>query len=247
MRILAPVDQSRRDGIVLPYCVQLAQALGAVVSVLHVVPLTRSLVPRVMREAEAYAEAVVSGLREQGVDAEGFVRRGGPSTVIVQMAGELPADLIIMVTRGRSGIGKLIVGSVADAVLANCPKPVLLLSEVSNGVKVNEKVQMQSAYVATVIWQRQMKGLCTEEEAQAELERLAGEGLDRGVLFGTYEGHRERGYNSLWMDISFQLETLRQFFPEALASEIAEAAREAGAANDAIASLPERWRDERVA
>lgn len=239
MKILAPVDQSRRDSIVLPYCVRLARALEATVYLLHVVPLARSLVPKAMREAEAYTQAVTSGLREQAVQAEGLVRRGGPSAAIVQVATELPADLIIMVTRGRSGLGRLIVGSVADAVLANCPKPVLLLSEAGNGTRVNEKVYMQSTYVATVIWQRRVKNLCTEEEAQAELERLAALGLDREVLFTTYESHRERGYTSFWMDIDFQLETLRQFFPEAIGSEPTLEEQTAGLGEEITALLPD--------
>jgi hypothetical protein len=45
MKILTPVDQSRRDGIVLPYCVSIAKALDASIALVQVVPLTRSLIP----------------------------------------------------------------------------------------------------------------------------------------------------------------------------------------------------------
>ena len=82
-----------------------------------------------MRQAKAYLAAVAAGLREDGLVVETSVRQGNPATVIVVLAEELKANLILMTTRGRSGLGKLVLGSVADAVLANSAKPVLLLSE----------------------------------------------------------------------------------------------------------------------
>ena len=216
MKILTPVDQSRRDGIVLPYCVRMAKALDASIALVHVVSLTRSIMPGALREAEAYVTAVADGLREEGLTVEGVAQRGDPAAVIVAIANQLQVDMIVMVTRGRKGLGKLVVGSVADAVLASCEKPVLLLSEAANGGKVDEKTQLQSAYVATFVWQRQLKGLYTPEEAEHQLDRLARAGLDRGTLFETYRSHQERGSAPAWVDIDFQLDTLREFLPEAL-------------------------------
>ena len=187
------------------------------------VALQRSVVPGAVREAEAYASAVVAGLREQGVDAESIVRRGDPASVIVALVNETGADMIVMTARGRSGLGKGVLGSVADAVLANGQKPVMLLSESATGERTDEDVRRQSAYVATVIWNRQVRGLCTADEAQAQLEQLATSGLDRDVLFSSYKGLEEDGGSPFgWLDIDFQLQTLCQFLPQEVDSQTDE-------------------------
>lgn len=216
MKILVPVDKSHRDGIVLPYITQMAKALQATVILVHIVPLHRAVVLReAVREAEAYASAVVVGLRKQGVDAESVVRRGDPASAIVALVGECQADMIVLTARGRGSLGKLVLGSVADTVLANCGKPVLLLSESTPSVRTDENVRRQSAYVATVIWNRQARGLYTAEEAQSRLKLLATSGLDRDVLFSSYHGLEEGdGTPFDWLDIDFQLQTLRQFLPQ---------------------------------
>lgn len=223
-KILMPVDQSRRDSIALPYAARMAPALGARIALVQVVPLTRSIIPNAMRHAKAYLDAVEAGLREQGLAVETAVRRGDPATVIIALADELKADLILMTTRGRSGLGKFVLGSVADAVLANCPKPVLLLSEHTNGVAANEENRIEAAYLATFVWNKKARGLCTQEEAERELERLVMMGLDRTVLFSIYHAQEDRGVPYAWLDIDFQVKALRKFFPEdAAASEDEEA------------------------
>lgn len=222
MKILAPVDQSHRDGITLPYCVKMAKALNATVAAVEVVPLTRTFIPGAVRETEAYIDAVVMGLREQGVGAEGIVRRGDPAGVIISLASELPADLIIMTTHGRKGLGKLVLGSIADAVLTHCHKPVLLLSEVANGALSDEKVRRQSAYLATVIWRKQARGLITAEEANQQIEILAAAGLDRTVLFSAYENPAAHAGSFDWLDLDFQLRTLQLFLPEEVPSLVSE-------------------------
>ena len=215
MKILVPIDKSRRDGIVLPYTTSTARAFDATITVVHIVPLHRAVVPGAVREAEAYASAVAEGLREQEVDAESIVRRGDPASAIVALVNETRADMIVMTSRVRGNLGKLVLGSVADAVLANCGKPVLLLSDSTPSARVDENVQRQSAYIATVVWNRQVRGLCTADEAQSQLELLATSGLDRDVLFSSYHGLEEVGGTPFdWLDIDFQLQTLRQFLPQ---------------------------------
>ncbi|OGO53289.1 MAG: hypothetical protein A2148_09205 [Chloroflexi bacterium RBG_16_68_14] len=214
MKILVPLDKSRRDGIVLPYSVRMAKALEADIAVAHVVSLTRSLVPHAMREAEAYVTAVVAGHQEEGLTVDGFVQRGDPAAVIVTLAGELRADLVIMVTRGRSGLGKFVLGSIASAVLSSCPKPVLLLSEAMNGVLSDGEIRLQSAYLAAVIWHREARGLYSRDEAEEELVRLAKSGLDPDMLLTSYEARGRQSVLFHWLDLDFQVAALRKFFPE---------------------------------
>jgi nucleotide-binding universal stress UspA family protein len=61
------------------------------------------------------------------VDVAYRVAEGNPATEIVRLAGELPANLIVMGTHGRTGLGRLLMGSVAEAVLRRAPCPVLTL------------------------------------------------------------------------------------------------------------------------
>ena len=224
MKILVPVDKSHRDAVVLPYSSSTAKAFQAYVTIIHVISLQRSVVPGAVREAEAYAEAVAAGVREQGVqEVESIVRRGDPASVIVALVNEAGIDMIVMTSRGRGGLGKLVLGSVADAVLANCGKPVLLLSESTPIIRVDEIVRRQSAYIATVIWNRQVRGLCSADEAQSQLEKLATAGLDHDVLFSSYRGLEEIGGTPFdWLDIDFQLEALRQFLPQEIESPASE-------------------------
>jgi nucleotide-binding universal stress UspA family protein len=214
MKILAPVDRSQRDSIALPYCVELGEELNAEITLLHVVAVNKSLVPGSMREAEAYVGAVQECLSEQGVKVASVLRRGDPAAAIVEAVGELGIDLLVMTSRGRSGLGKLILGSVTDAVLASCSKPVILLSEAANGKSVDEVVRRRSAYLATFIWNKKARGFYSEAEARAELDRLALSGLDRSVLQSTFARLEEQGIAMNWLDIEFQMESLRTYLPQ---------------------------------
>src|SRR5207253_4081305 len=69
----------------------------------------------------------VDTLRAAGVAAEPDVRDGDPGSQIVEAAKEFAADLIVMGTRGRSGLERLLVGSVARKVLHHAPCSVLVV------------------------------------------------------------------------------------------------------------------------
>ncbi|MCI0777293.1 MAG: universal stress protein [Chloroflexi bacterium] len=215
MKILVPLDRSTRDGVVLPYSASAARAYDGRLVVLNVMPTTRSIVPGAMREMKAYLEAIVSELNEQGIEhVEYAVRRGDVASVIVNFVDECKCDMIVMASRGRGGLGKLVMGSVADAVLSSCGKPVLLLSESSNSAKVDDTVRQQSAYLATVLWNKQARGLINDAEARDAIEMMTTAGLDEHVLTSTYETLEEQGGLPFgWLDIDFQLDTLRSFLP----------------------------------
>jgi nucleotide-binding universal stress UspA family protein len=213
MHILTALDQSDRDRIILPYCSRLAREMKAELTLVHIVSLPKSLIPHTVREAEAYLDAVAAGLQEEGVAAKCITRRGDPAAEIPALADELDADFIIMATRGRRGLDKAVLGSVTEAVLAHSPRPVLLVNELTNRTQLDEKQRLQSYYLAGVIWNKQASGEYTEVRAVAELERLAAAGLDRAVLFSTYRSLAREGAPSEWLDIDFQMETLKAFLP----------------------------------
>ena len=79
------------------------------------------------RTAE-YLNAVANRLRAQGMQAVDFeYLQGTPAETIARRGRELGVSLIAMTTHGRGGLGRLVFGSVADAVLRDAPCPVLLV------------------------------------------------------------------------------------------------------------------------
>jgi len=78
-------------------------------------------------DAEEYLAPLAVELRKKGVRVRTQVRRGQPSEEIVLAARETGADLIAMTTHGRSGFGRLLFGSVAEAVLRESRLPVFLM------------------------------------------------------------------------------------------------------------------------
>lgn len=63
--------------------------------------------------------------KEFGVEIEAVVEEGVPAEKIVRIAKKLKIDMIVMGTTGRSGIDRILLGSVAEAVLKNATCPVL--------------------------------------------------------------------------------------------------------------------------
>ncbi|HKI30379.1 MAG TPA: universal stress protein [Gemmataceae bacterium] len=64
---------------------------------------------------------------DPALEVEYRVAEGDPATEIVQQARALAANLIVMGTHGRTGLGRLLRGSVAEVVLRRAPCPVLTL------------------------------------------------------------------------------------------------------------------------
>jgi nucleotide-binding universal stress UspA family protein len=133
--ILVPLDGSPLAERALPEAVELARQRGARLLLLRAaeahVPLgadpTQAQV-RVVQEAEAYLASVKAQLAATGIpDVETSVWYGPPASAIVEAARLRGADLIVMTTHGRSGLGRLILGSVAESVLRGTTTPILLL------------------------------------------------------------------------------------------------------------------------
>ncbi len=80
------------------------------------------LVEKEMHEAEKHAKAVKEAAQKEGVTAKAFVLSGKPADAIIETAKEANADLIVVGSHGRTGLEKLLMGSVAERVivLATC-------------------------------------------------------------------------------------------------------------------------------
>jgi nucleotide-binding universal stress UspA family protein len=138
-RVLVPLDGSPEAEAVLPALRRLARPLDMEVILLRVVsplPVTAvegagtTAVNAAMRardEAEQYLAALTSRWNAEGIRAVSSVRVGEASAEIAAGAREAGADLIAMATHGRSGIGRLLFGSVAQEVLWTAEVPVFLV------------------------------------------------------------------------------------------------------------------------
>jgi nucleotide-binding universal stress UspA family protein len=138
-RVLVPLDGSELAEAIIPFITQIAGPLDlevALVRVLQPIPTeviegSRHVVVENVEgrlaEAREYLAGVASGLATTGVRVQTAVRRGEPVTEIVSVARETGADLIAMTTHGRSGLGRLLFGSVAEAVLRQAEVPVFLM------------------------------------------------------------------------------------------------------------------------
>ncbi len=81
----------------------------------------------VLREAEEYLSHVEEKLHEQGLHVESHIRFGHPAEEILDHCQHWHYDLIAMTTHGRSGVSRLLMGSVAENVIRKSAVPVLVI------------------------------------------------------------------------------------------------------------------------
>jgi nucleotide-binding universal stress UspA family protein len=138
-RLLVPLDGSAIAEGVLPFVRRLANPGATTIVVLQAValmpiaavdapaPAVLDAEERTREEARRYVEGVAARLGSDGYQADALVRDGDPSTVILDLVRELNVDLIAMTTHGRTGLRRLVFGSVAERVLRDSPVPVFVV------------------------------------------------------------------------------------------------------------------------
>jgi hypothetical protein len=80
-----------------------------------------------MQAAEKNAKAVKDAAQKEGVAAQAFVMTGKPADAIIETAKEKAADLIVLGSHGRTGLVRLLMGSVAERVIVLSDRPVLVV------------------------------------------------------------------------------------------------------------------------
>ena len=84
-----------------------------------------SLIARVEKRATEQLESILTELQDAGVSSEYVATRGRPEEVIVDVARQKSADLIVLGTHGRTGLRHLALGSIAERVVRDADCPVL--------------------------------------------------------------------------------------------------------------------------
>jgi nucleotide-binding universal stress UspA family protein len=141
-RILVPVDGSATSNLGLAEACKLAKLTGARLLLLHAVDLAGVMIAP---EAAALSASLFDSMRDAGEDviakAKVTAQRadvaaetllldttsGRISDLVVEHAKKWRADLIVIGTHGRRGVGRLVLGSDAEQIVRMSPVPVLLV------------------------------------------------------------------------------------------------------------------------
>jgi nucleotide-binding universal stress UspA family protein len=141
-RLLVPLDGSTLAEAVLPYVRRLASPRGTRVVLLQVIdpapvvaametPAAAQIIAeaeeRDRREGQTYLERMRARLAADGMDVTPILRVGDPATAIEEIARDENVELIAMTTHGRTGLGRLVFGSVAERVIRSALVPVFLV------------------------------------------------------------------------------------------------------------------------
>ena len=159
-RILVPLDGSALAERALPHAGGIGRATGAEVILLQVVQAPLGDAPeagqteedRAIREvaveALSYLGTIAGKLKEEGsIKVRTEVLEGPAADGILGFAHREDVDLIIMSTHGRTGISKLLMGSVAEKVMLTTKRPVMLIKpERSRTERIEEVDAILSAH-----------------------------------------------------------------------------------------------------
>lgn len=132
-RILAPVEFDETCKVAIEAATRLAVANGAALFLLHVVPMvvTPTGMPNyteLFKDQEKIAREKLEAMvehRTPDVKYEFMTRMGEPAHEILAAERNIGADLIVLSTHGRRGVKRVLLGSVAEAVLREATCPVL--------------------------------------------------------------------------------------------------------------------------
>lgn len=132
-KILFPTDFSEASQAAFDHAVMLARDTGATLLIAHVdeptLPYTEAYValPDTTEETRQRLQAIVP--LDATIHCEHRLLRGDAAQEIVRLANEEQVDLIVMGTHGRTGLRRLLMGSVAEAVVRHAACPVYTIKQ----------------------------------------------------------------------------------------------------------------------
>lgn len=137
-KIIVPLDGSVLAETAIPHAKELARRFEAdliLVWVLHPMVVMsdfgghsyEQLISLEEQEARSYLTAKEIELRKLGLSVQSKIMEGQAAQAIIDLTCQEQADLIVMSTHGRSGLGRWVHGSVATKVLQQAPCPIFLV------------------------------------------------------------------------------------------------------------------------
>ncbi len=140
--ILFSTDFSRQSNSALAFALAIAQKYGSTLYAAHIVPLSFGLPASVREALQAMGAQADKEAREgmadlnaqlRGIPHEMLTRTGDIWTELSEIVRAKGIELIVIGTRGRTGVGKLLMGSVAERIFRTAPCPVLTVGPSVSG------------------------------------------------------------------------------------------------------------------
>ncbi len=200
--ILVPLDGSLLGERAIPLARLVAGVSGAELVLLRAILSDQTdegddveAASRAVKESEEYLAKQAFGLGDGSRRVKPIVTVGDPASAILDFVNENDIDMVVMATHGRTGLGRWLLGSVADKVVRHSHKPVLLVRP--DGPP---KVSLSRIMVT-------LDGSEIAETALEEVVELA-KMLDARVVAirvvppppVLYESYAFSGYNTGWVD-----------------------------------------------
>lgn len=142
-KILVCLDGSKLAEQIMPYVAEQAARFGSSLVLFQVVSLSSIPTPTgiesvpmavpdtLLKDAELaamdYLSALAGPLRDRGLKVQCVTMIGHPAETIISYADENKFDLVALATHGRSGLKRMVFGSVADLVVRKAGLPILLI------------------------------------------------------------------------------------------------------------------------
>ncbi len=148
--VLFATDFSPTSEAALPYAVAICRRFGSTLHTVHVLSDASLMVMTggvdyvsmgtIYEDAQAEAKDRLDRLseRSEGISHRNYVRHGQVWKSLVSIIHENEVDLVVVGTHGRTGLGKLLLGSVAEDILRHSPCPVLTV-----GPKVSGRAKLR--------------------------------------------------------------------------------------------------------
>lgn len=147
--VLFATDFSDASEAALRYVTALSLRYGSVIHLAHILPDVAFLRPgapdpavigSIYEDAHSAAQEKMQRLtdRLKGFPHQSYIRHGDTCQVLAEIVGEQQIDLVIAGTHGRTGLGKLVMGSVAEEILRQVSCPVLTVGPKVVGTVVPE-------------------------------------------------------------------------------------------------------------
>jgi len=142
-RILVPIDGSSTSNQGLDEAIKLAKLTGASIRLLHVTDAlsfatgfepfdvyAKDVIPLMKQAGEQLLKQARTRVQQQGVMVDSLlsdILAARVSDIVIEQAKAWGADLIVIGTHGRRGVGRLLLGSDAEQIVRLAPVPVLLV------------------------------------------------------------------------------------------------------------------------
>lgn len=139
-RVIVPLDGSELAESVLPYAATLSRGMDMSVTLVQVLPsddfytdgytvieVQPGAGDQLRADARRYMEGIARQMRDEGLSVAVQTVQGKPSSEIAEMARSTDHSMIALATHGRSGVRRLLMGSVTEAVVRESGDPVLVV------------------------------------------------------------------------------------------------------------------------